>query len=103
MNFSLALYYMTVGQSNHMIPAFIGWVAFTLAVIYFILWMAVLKGDLYKQLFLLGLWLSLLSFSIFGWTSQVVFDIIGGYISLVTALIAAYIAAQELWASGEVA
>jgi len=99
--FSLAYYFMNANASNHMVPAYSGWVTLAFVIVFFYLWLAELKGDMFKQLFLLGLWLSILAFTIYYWTMVMTFNIIGGYLSLIIALLAAYISFKNLTAASE--
>ena len=64
------------------------WTHIVLAVVIFCLWFASLKGNVFRQLFLLGLWLTELGAAIFNWTGAMIFAFIAGYIGLITALLA---------------
>jgi succinate-acetate transporter protein len=64
------------------------WTHFVLAVVICCLWYASFGGKIFRQLFLLGLWLTELGAAIFNWTASTVFVYITGYIGLITAVLA---------------
>ena len=70
--------------------AFFGWV-----------WAGSLKAGLWRQLFVLGLWVMFLARALDGWTSLGFFNVIAGYVGLVTAVLAALISATEVIAHGQ--
>ncbi len=64
-----------------------GWANLTWAIVVFFVWLASMKAGFFKMLFLLGLWVALVLFTIAGWTSSEVIRVIGGYVGLATAAV----------------
>ena len=73
--------------------SYIGWYAIIWAVCFFYVWLAALKVDLLRMLFLLGLWLTLLALALNFWGVGRVLVEIGGYLGLTTSIIAFLVSA----------
>ncbi|HEU0276211.1 MAG TPA: acetate uptake transporter [Rhodanobacteraceae bacterium] len=68
------------------------WYFIVWAVLAFGIWFADFREGTAKTLFTLGLWLTLLSLALAGWTGLGWFTTLGGYLGLITAVIAMYTA-----------
>jgi succinate-acetate transporter protein len=66
-----------------------GWIHILAAVVIFYLWFGSMGGKIFRQLFLLGLWLAELGAALSNWTAANFFTVISGYIGLISALFAA--------------
>lgn len=75
---------------------YIAWVDFVWAVYFFYVWLAGLKADLVRMLFLLGTWLWLLSGALTQWGLGHVIGLIGAYIGLATAILAVIVSASAI-------
>ena len=73
---------------------FSGWIYILFAVFIFYLWLSSFGGDIARNLFLFGLWLTLLALAISSWSSSTGFDVVGGYLGLITSLLAGYVSAE---------
>ncbi len=73
-----------------------GWITILIAVVIFYLWLSSFKGNIIRQLFFLGLWLTYLSIAIANWFTLPVFNYIGGYIGLITSLLAGWYSASTV-------
>ncbi len=73
-----------------------GWLGIVWTVYFFYLWLASLKGDTVRMLFLLGSWLSLLAFSLGSWGLGHVLIVIDGYIGLATGILAVIVSASAI-------
>lgn len=95
--FSFALSVTTAsGMNSNMFSAYDGWLDLVWAVFFACLWIASFGAGLFKNLFLLGLWILFLIGAISNWAMSPGIQIIAGYVSLVTALIAGYILLNEI-------
>ena len=65
-----------------------GWAHLIIAVVIFCLWFSSLSGKVFRQLFLLTLWLAELGAAISNWTAASIITVIAGYIGLVSAILA---------------
>ncbi len=77
-----------------------GWVAFVWAVYFFYVWLAALKADLVRMLFLLGAWLWLLGGALTNWGLGHLIGLIGAYIGLATAILAVIVSASAIIGHG---
>lgn len=75
--------------------AMMGWFFLIWAVFAFWIWLGAMHADIMRNLFMLGLWLSLLALAIADWSGANGFTMLGGYLGLITALIGGYISAAE--------
>ncbi|MEJ2616877.1 MAG: hypothetical protein P8Z35_18125 [Ignavibacteriaceae bacterium] len=66
-----------------------GWAHILIAAVIFCLWLGSMGGKIYRQFFLLGLWLAELGAAISNWTAATIITVIAGYIGLITAVLAA--------------
>lgn len=87
---------ITVTQPMH----YSGWFDFIWAVFFFYVWLAALKADTVRMLFLLGLWLTGLAFALSGWGLGHILEVIGGYIGLATAILALIVSASAITGRG---
>lgn len=85
------------GLSSNSQPAVLdGWALLLAAIVFFILWIASLKGNAYRKFFLLGLWLTFLVCAI-GNLSNVLFLMkIFAYLSFITAVLAGIYGASTI-------
>jgi len=74
---------------------YMGWYFLVWAVFAFWIWMGSMHAGTMRNLFMLGLWLSLLALAIADWSGSNGFTMLGGYLGLITALIGGYISAAE--------
>lgn len=72
-----------------------GWFFLVWAVFAFYIWLASMHVGVMRNLFALGLWLTLLALAIADWSGIVGFTILGGYLGLISALIGGYVSAAE--------
>ncbi len=77
-----------------------GWLGIVWAVYFFYLWLAALKGDVVRMLFLLGSWLSLLAFALGSWGLGHILIVIDGYIGLATGILAVIVSASAIIGHG---
>lgn len=75
--------------------AYMGWYFVLWAVFAFWIWLGSMHAGTPRNLFALGLWLSLLSLAVADWSGVNGFSMLGGYLGLITALIGGYISAAE--------
>ncbi len=75
---------------------YVGWYAIIWAVYFFYLWLAALKADMVRMLFLLGLWLTLLAIALDYWGLGHLLMVIGGYIGLATSVLAIIVSASAI-------
>jgi uncharacterized protein len=75
---------------------FLGWYYFLWCFLAFCAWIAAFKGGVARMLFTLGLWLSLLSRALAGWTRIEILVVLGGYLGLITAVVGIYLAGAEV-------
>jgi hypothetical protein len=73
-----------------------GWICFLLTIVFFCTWFASLKGNLFRKLFLLGLWLGFLAATIWNWFSVIFFMNVFAYLSLITAILAGIYGASTI-------
>lgn len=73
-----------------------GWSDILWAVYFFYVWLAALKADPARMLFLLGMWLVGLAFALADWGLGHVLEVIGGYIGLATAILALIVSASAI-------
>lgn len=85
-------------------PGLLGWYCIVWAFLAFCIWLAACRDGVARMLFVLGLALSLLSFTLAQWMALDAMTVLGGYLGLVTAIVGIYIAAAEMLneASGHV-
>jgi uncharacterized protein len=76
--------------------SYLGWFAIVWAVFFAYVWLGSFKSGVTRMLFLLGLWLSLTSLAIGGWSGTHGWVVLAGYIGLVTAILAAVTSASEI-------
>ena len=76
--------------------SYIGWFWIVWTVFFAYVWLGSLHGGLPRQLFLLGISLTLLAKALYGWTDLRVFELVSGYLGLISALIAAMISASDV-------
>lgn len=76
--------------ANSNYSAIDGWIIILLTAVIFLLWLASMKGDTVKQIFLLGLWLAFLAGAIANWFALAIFAYIGGYLGLISSLLAGW-------------
>lgn len=74
--------------------SYLGWYMAVWAVFYGYVWLGSFHSALPRQLFLLGMALTLFAFALNAWTSLAFFNYIAGYIGLVTALLAGLVSAS---------
>ncbi len=67
--------------------SYAGWADLGWAIVVFFIWLVSLKSGIFKMLFLLGFWVTLLFFTVAGWSSSEVIRVIGAYVGLVTAIL----------------
>jgi succinate-acetate transporter protein len=77
-----------------------GWYWFVWAVFYFYVWLGSFKAGLFRMLFLLGLWLTLLALAIGEWAGLHAITKVGGYLGLITAVLAAIVSALAVVGHG---
>lgn len=75
---------------------FSGWVYVLFSVFAFYLWVGSFGGSTARNIYLLGLWLTLLALAIANWAASPGLDIIGGYLGLATSLFAGYVSAEGI-------
>ena len=75
---------------------FSGWIYVLFAVFIFYLWFSSFGGNMVRNLFLLGLWLTLLALAIASWSTSTGFDVVGGYLGLITSLLAGVVSAESI-------
>jgi uncharacterized protein len=80
-----------------------GWFDLLWAVFFFYVWLAALKADTVRMLFLLGMWLTGLAFALAGWGLGQILEVIGGYIGLATAILALVVSACAITGRGPAA
>lgn len=73
-----------------------GWFWIIWAVFFAYVWLGSFRAGLPRQLFLLGLSLTLLAKALYGWTDQRVLELISGYLGLITSIIATIISASDV-------
>lgn len=73
-----------------------GWLFIVWAVYFFYLWLAALKADPVRMLFLLGVWLGLLAGALADWGLGHILTVIGGYIGLATGILAYIVSASAI-------
>ncbi len=94
---SWALHSFSAGNGN-MPPTdggYMGWFFLMWAVFACWIWLGSMHAGALRNLFTLGLWLTMLALAIADWSGIDGFTILGGYLGLITALIAGYISAAE--------
>ncbi|MEJ2613418.1 MAG: GPR1/FUN34/YaaH family transporter [Ignavibacteriaceae bacterium] len=74
-----------------------GWIMVLIAVIIFYLWIASLKSNLIKHLFLLGLWIALLAGAIANWFSIAALLYLSGYLGLITSVLAGWYSGSTIF------
>lgn len=82
--------------ANSKNASFDGWIVLLFAIVFFYLWLASFKGNMYRQLFLLLLWLSMLALAISNWFSITFFMYIAGYLGLIASLFAGWCSATTI-------
>lgn len=94
-------YYASANLPNSMEPStYTGWFVFIWAVFFCYVWLGSFKSGLFRMLFLLGLWLTLLALAIGNWSSIEGFIVLGGYLGLITSILAAITSAKEVIVHG---
>lgn len=90
--------YGSIGASGQIVgpESYVGWYAVIWAVYFFYVWLAALKADLLRMLFLLGLWLTLLALALNFWGVGRVLIEIGGYLGLITSIVAFLVSATAI-------
>jgi succinate-acetate transporter protein len=88
--------------ANSNLASFDGWITLLIAIVFFYLWLASFKGSMYRQLFLLLLWLSMLAIAITNLFSITFFMYIGGYLGLIASLFAGWYSATTILKSDDV-
>ncbi|MGH8320145.1 MAG: hypothetical protein ACREUL_19620 [Steroidobacteraceae bacterium] len=76
--------------------SYVGWFWIVWTVFFAYVWLGSFRAGLPRQLFLLGISLTLLAKAIHGWTDLRVLELISGYLGLITAIIAAIISASDV-------
>ena len=74
-----------------------GWIMVLIAVVIFYLWIASLKSNVIKHLFLLGLWIALLAGAIANWFSIAVLLYLSGYLGLITSVLAGWYSGSTIF------
>lgn len=75
---------------------FAGWVFILFAAFVFCLWIASFGEGFFRNLFLLGLWLTMLALAVGNWAYSTGIIIVGGYLGLITSLLAGYVSAEGI-------
>lgn len=96
LSYSLRFLWFPDLKANNNPSVLDGWILILLAVVFFYLWLASMKGSSIKQFFLLGLWLSLLAYALSNWFASTFIGYIGGYINLITSLLAGWYSASTV-------
>lgn len=84
-------------DTHDLVPGFFGWFLIVWVAFFAYLFLAALNADLWRKLFLVGMWLGQLAFAIQSWSAIYVIGIIGGYINLATAMFACIVSASEIY------
>jgi succinate-acetate transporter protein len=89
-------------SSTHSAGRDAGWFLFVWAVFFCYVWFGAFRAGLPRCLFLLGLWLTLLTLAIGYWGGMRlhIVSLIGGYMGLVTAILAAIVSAIAVISNG---
>lgn len=94
-------YFITVKASSNEDPrSYTGWYAFIWAVFFCYVWFGSFKSGIFRVLFLLGLWLTLLALAIGDWANLRAISVLGGYLGLVTSILAAITSAIAVISQG---
>jgi uncharacterized protein len=96
--FSFALTSMNSASESSagVYSGFAGWIYVLFSIFAFYLWIGSFGGGMARNVFLLGLWLTLLAWAIANWAASPGLDIIGGYLGLATSLFAGYVSAEGI-------
>lgn len=78
------------------VTGFFGWFAICWAVFFCYLWIASLKAGVLRVLFLVFLWLALLSEALGAWGGSMTLVMLGGYLLILSAIFAFIISAAEV-------
>lgn len=81
--------------------SYAGWYWAVWMVFFGYVWLGSFHATMPRQLFLLGMTLTLLAIALDMWTGLGFFRVIGGYIGLITALLAAWVSASGIIAFGK--
>jgi succinate-acetate transporter protein len=73
-----------------------GWICLLVTIVLFILWLASLKGNLFRKLFFLGLWLAFLAGSIANFFNVAFLMQVLAYLFLITAILAGIYGASTI-------
>lgn len=76
--------------------SYAGWYFLVWAVFFCYVWLSAFRAGWSHVLFLLGLWLTLLSLAIGSWFGVHAFVIIGGYLGLATSILALIVSAEKI-------
>ncbi len=82
--------------------SYLGWFAVLWAVFFAYVWVGSLKSGMSRMLFLLGLWLSMLSLALGGWSGMQGWVMLGGYLGLITSILAGVTSAAEIIRFGNI-
>lgn len=82
--------------ANTQSAVFDGWAILIVAIVFFCLWFASFNGNLFRKMFLLGLWLAFLSVAIQNLFNVVLFGQIFVYLSFITAIFAGIYAVSTI-------
>jgi succinate-acetate transporter protein len=74
---------------------YMGWFFLVWAVFAFYIWLASMHAGVMRNLFALGVWLTLLALAIADWSGIAGFTILSGYLGLISALIGGYVSAAD--------
>jgi succinate-acetate transporter protein len=98
-------YYLVQANTASMADphSYVGWSALVWSVFFCYVWLGSFRSGALRALFLLGLWLTLLSLAIGYWGSLAGFVILGGYLGLITSLLAGATSAVEIIGHGAAA
>lgn len=88
--------FLTASPGTTEPAAYTGWYVFVWAVFFCYVWLGAFKSGIFRILFLLGLWLTLLALAIGNWSAIHGFIVAGGYLGLVTSILAAITSAKEV-------
>jgi succinate-acetate transporter protein len=96
--FSYALTEMSSATASQagVYSGFSGWIYALFAVFIFYLWIGSFGEGSARNLFLLGLWLTLAALAIANWASSPGLDYVAGYLGMGTSLLAGYVSASGI-------
>jgi succinate-acetate transporter protein len=76
--------------------SYVGWFWMVWTVAFAYMWLGSFRAELPRQLFLLGITLTFLAKTLYGWTDLRVLELISGYLGLISSIIAAIISASDV-------